>query len=119
MDDLTDKLRAHSQGVMQFIDDLGLKWTKLVFHAEIGPEMKRPYLSNLRRPVYHNTMSLLREGQDSGRIRTDKTCEEMALLIIHCYRGVIYDWCLSNGAYDLVETSNELLDILIDGLLVR
>lgn len=116
--DFLDKLRAHSRGVMQFIADLGLKWTKLVFHAEIGPDTKRPYLSNLKRPVYNNTASLLREGQESGLVRTDKTCEEMALMIIHCYRGLIYDWCLSNGAYDLVEASDDLVDMLSDGLLV-
>jgi AcrR family transcriptional regulator len=119
IDDFIEKLYAHSEAIMTFISDLGLNWTKLVFHAEIGPDTKRPYLSNLKRPVYHNNAALLREGQERGLIRNDKTSEEMALLIVHSYRGVIYDWCLSNGAYDLVETSKELLDILIEGLLVR
>lgn len=51
--------------------------------------------------------NLLEEGVKSGELQTDMEIEEIVEYFFIALRGVIFDWCLHDGDYDLVEfTSN-------------
>ncbi|MBU5310683.1 TetR/AcrR family transcriptional regulator [Tissierella carlieri] len=42
-------------------------------------------------------------GKESGQINTDMQSEEIVRYLFIALRGVIFDWCLHGGSYDLVE----------------
>ncbi len=44
---------------------------------------------------------IVEAGQKNGEIRTDMTAEEIVRFLFVSVRGVVYDWCLHNGQYDL------------------
>lgn len=44
---------------------------------------------------------IVEAGQKSGEIRTDMTAEEIVRYLFIAVRGVVYEWCLYNGQYDL------------------
>jgi len=117
MDDYREKLRAFTTSIMRFMADMGLKMVKVTYHTQIGPDKKASYLGNEKRALYSIIEGLYREGQERGEVRQDLRVEELARLTIHCYRGIVYDWCLANGAFDLVRTGEEMVDILTDGVL--
>ncbi|MEW9096506.1 MAG: TetR/AcrR family transcriptional regulator [Clostridiaceae bacterium] len=47
--------------------------------------------------------SIIEDGQKIGEISTDMTSIEIVDYLFIAVRGVVYDWCLHNGEYDLVE----------------
>jgi TetR/AcrR family fatty acid metabolism transcriptional regulator len=117
MDDYREKLRAFTVSIMRFMDDMGLKMVKVTYHTQIGPDKKASYLGNEKRALYSIIEGLYREGQEKGEVRRDLSAEDLARFTIHCYRGIVYDWCLANGKFDLVKTGEEMVDFLADGLL--
>lgn len=46
---------------------------------------------------------LLQQAKDCGAITCEDSAREMADFFMVCMRGVVYDWCISGGAYDLKE----------------
>lgn len=111
-----EKLRVFNREAIKLMSDLGATMLKVVYHSQIAPNMKRPYLTNSRRSLYRITNQLIREGQERGEVRSDLQSEEMASMFINCFRGQIYHWCLSNGSFDLMETCGKLMDILLESL---
>lgn len=43
------------------------------------------------------------EGQKKQEIRTDMSASDISGYISHLTRGVLYEWCLNDGNYDLTE----------------
>jgi TetR/AcrR family fatty acid metabolism transcriptional regulator len=119
MDDYREKLRAFTTAIMKFMADMGLKIVKVTYHTQIGPDKEASYLGNEKRPLYAIIESLYREGQERGEVREDLSAEDLARLTIHCYRGIVYDWCLADGKFDMVETGERMADFLIDGVLSK
>ncbi len=114
--DYRDKLRAFTAATMRFMADMGIKRTKVTYHTQIGPDKRASYLGNEKRALYSVVEALYREGQEKGEIRADISAGDLARLTIHCYRGIVYDWCLADGAFDLVRTGEEMVDMLADGV---
>jgi TetR/AcrR family fatty acid metabolism transcriptional regulator len=119
MDDYREKLLAFTTATMRFMADMGLKRTKVTYHTQIGPDKKASYLGNPNRALYSIIEGLYREGQEKGEVRRDLSAEDLARLTIHCYRGIVYDWCLANGKFDMVKTGEEMVDMLTDGVLTK
>jgi hypothetical protein len=46
---------------------------------------------------------IIKEGQDRKEISTTMTPEEMTEFLFIANRGLVYDWCLHKGKYDLEE----------------
>lgn len=45
---------------------------------------------------------IIREGKATGEIASARSPEDIVRYLFIAVRGVIYDWCLHNGNYDLV-----------------
>jgi AcrR family transcriptional regulator len=119
IDDSQEKLRTFTTSTMRFLADMGVKRLKVIYHTQIGPDKEASYLGNEKRDIYAIMEEIYREGQEKGEFRQDLSAEDLARLTIHCYRGIIYDWCLANGSFDLVKTGEEMIDILTNGALTR
>ena len=111
-----EKLRAFNRAAITLMAELGVTLMKVLYHSQIAPHMRKPYLADGRRSLYRITGELIREGQERGEIRDDLPSEELAAMLIDCFRGQIYHWCLCNGAFDLVGTCDRLMDLLVDSL---
>lgn len=111
-----EKMRAFTDSVMRFVKGLGLKRVKVTYHTQIGPDKEASYLSNEKRSLYSIAEELYREGQAAGEVRMDMSPEDLARLTISCYRGIIYDWCLADGAFDVVEAGMQMAEVLMQGV---
>ena len=112
----SQKLRVFNREAIKLMSDLGVTMMKVVYHSQIAPNMRKPYLTDSRRYLYKITNELIREGQEKGEIRSDLASEEMTAMLINCFRGQIYYWCLTNGSFDLVATCERLFDLLMESL---
>jgi TetR/AcrR family fatty acid metabolism transcriptional regulator len=117
VDDYVEKLRGFTVSTMEYISSIGLSRLKVTYYTQIGPDKKASFLGSERRALYSILESLYREGQEKGILRRDISSGELAHLTIHCFRGLIYDWCLANGSFDMVEVGEKMVEILTYGVL--
>jgi len=119
MESSVEKLRVFNREAIRLMSDLGATMMKVVYHSQIAPNMRRPYLMDSRRFLYKITNELFKEAQERGEVRSDFESEELAVMLINCFRGQIYHWCLSNGSFDLVATCEKLTDLLFESLVSK
>lgn len=98
-----------------YVNDLGVKIIKVIWQSQIDPLEKKPDMANSRRPVYRILERLIREGQEKGELRRDVSAETMTDLYVRCYRGIIYEWCLQNGKFDIIGACDEFTRLVIEG----
>jgi AcrR family transcriptional regulator len=111
-----EKLRVFNTEAIKLMSDLGVTMMKVVYFSQIAPNMKKPYLADGKRFLYKITNELIEEGQQKGEIRMDLESGEMTEMLINCFRGQIYYWCLTNGSFDLVGTCEKLMNLLLQSL---
>ena len=100
----------------KYMNDLGVKALKVIYHGEIDPVGKKSELASASRPLYVIVEQLVREGQEQGEVRGDVDAAGIAALWVRCCRGIIYEWCLQNGRFDLVEAGRDFTRLLIEYL---
>jgi AcrR family transcriptional regulator len=119
IEDSREKLQAFTAATIKALYDMGLKRLKVTYHTQIGPDKKASYLGNNKRALYSILEGLFLEGQEKGQIRKDLSADALTRLTIHCYRGIIYDWCLANGSFDMVETGEKMMELFINGAMAH
>ena len=119
IEDSREKLQAFTAATIRALYDMGLKRLKVTYHTQIGPDKKASYLGNDRRALYSILEGLFLEGQEKGQIRKDVSADALARLAIHSYRGIIYDWCLANGSFDMIEAGEKMMELFINGAIAH
>jgi len=57
---------------------------------------------------------IITEGQNKGDIRTDLRADYIENYILKFSRGLIYDWCLHDGKYNIKESAHEAVCRLVE-----
>lgn len=65
------------------------------------------------RPMQKVLQDLIRKGQQSGELKEEQSAEDIVEFLFICARGIVYDWCLHNGEYDLIERMHEYFRRLV------
>jgi TetR/AcrR family fatty acid metabolism transcriptional regulator len=88
----------------------GVEMTQQLFSPRIKFFIKeeRPMLTILR--------DLVRRGQGNGEIRTDMSAEEVVRFLFVMARGVVFEWSLYDGGYDLEAKMHEYIARLVSTL---
>lgn len=61
------------------------------------------------RTYYKVLRQIVQQGQQRGELRGDVTVSEMVRVYALCERALIYDWCLSNGDYSLLQYGRTMM----------
>lgn len=81
----------------------GLNIMKTLYMNQISTELCTKLLSNSARPFYKIMTEFVHRGTLSGFFRTDLEETEVRNLLIRAVHGLIYDWCLYDASFSLVE----------------
>ena len=57
---------------------------------------------------------MVREGQERGELRTDLTANEIMNAYAMFERGMMYDWCLYGGDYDLARYAEQMMPMFLE-----
>jgi AcrR family transcriptional regulator len=114
-----EKLYAFQLYAMGKLEEIGWKAVKLVYHVETGAGKSKSFLTSKSFSLYKIILSLIKEGQKNGEIRKDQSADAITETLVQLYRGVIFDWCLNNGAYSLVEAANGTAMFVFEGIRSR
>jgi len=71
------------------------------------------YVISKERPLFKILKDIIIEGQEKKEICNDIAPEKITEYILIFLRGIIYDWCLHQGNYDLEEKINRAMSIFI------
>lgn len=77
------------------------------------------HLLEHNRTYYKVLRQIIQQGQQRGELRPDVTVNEMVRVYAMCERAFIYDWCLSNGDYSLLQYGKTMLPMFFDGFRVK
>ena len=55
----------------------------------------------------------MKKGQKNNEILKDMSPEDVTEYLFIAARGIIYNWCLYDGEYDLLEAMNKYMNRLI------
>ena len=62
--------------------------------------------------------SILEKYQELGKIENTESAEAICNLFFICARGVMFDWCIKHGHYDLAEKTQYVIERLLSIYLV-
>ena len=67
------------------------------------------HLLDHNRTYYRLLRQIIIQGQERGELRADVTANEMVRVYALCERALIYDWCLSEGDYSLLQFGRTMM----------
>lgn len=85
----------------------GLPLTKLLYSSD-NKRFDRGDSAGMHRVL----IEILQEGLDSGVLVSGSTASELSQFFLIAVRGLVYNWCTSDGAYDLVEATQRYVNCL-------
>ena len=68
------------------------------------------------RTYYKLLRQITIEGQQLGIFRDDLSINDITRAYAMFERGMMYDWCLSNGSYSLLQYSQQILPLFLNSL---
>lgn len=88
----------------------GAATTQNIFNAKIK------FFIQEGRPMTTILQDLIRKGQERKELRADEDPEEIARFLFVMARGIVFEWSLYDGQYDLVATMQRYMQILVSTL---
>jgi len=90
---------------MRYAVDTGLDLIRQVYKSQL--ENGTRFFLSSERSLPSILKAVVLEGQASGQLRGDVDAEYITGFVLRFSRGIIYDWCLREGSYDLVAVASE------------
>ena len=82
--------------------------SQLITHGEKHLlDRKRTYFKMLRK--------IVRQGQERGQIRSDLSTNQIINDYAMFERALMYDWCMEEGEYSLVQNADRLMPAFLNG----
>ncbi len=113
---VAEKLFLLGKKAVDFSNGMGIDIIQVSYRAQINLNKKTASIALEKRALFKILKKLIEEGQAKGEIRTDLSRDDITRVMIRCVRGVIYDWCLVKGRFDLVKEAEKAFAVLIRGL---
>lgn len=96
---------------------IGLEFIKVIYAAQIKDMVPDKFAVSPARKYYQILEKFLQEGKNNNEIQADLSIQHTIRLLTTGMRGVIYDWCLSNGNFSLSRYGSEIINILLQQLI--
>lgn len=77
------------------------------------------HLLDRNRTYFRLLHEIVRRGQERGELRADVTANEIVSAYAMFERALMYDWCLTNGAYSLSKYAAGMMPMFLDGYRVK
>lgn len=99
------------------LEKMGLDILKVVYNNGLQYDQEETsFILNESRPLYIILQEIIHEGRNDGEFRNDFSERELVIMVIRCYRGLFYDWCIYNGNFNLVKEGLKFFSFFMEGL---
>ncbi|NLK72276.1 MAG: TetR/AcrR family transcriptional regulator [Clostridiales bacterium] len=73
----------------------------------------------IKKPMYSKLLQIIERGQMAGEITKSFDAEFIMDTLLVSARGLVYNWCLHNGSYDLRVMMRKYMEIVSKGILTN
>ncbi|WP_298034843.1 TetR/AcrR family transcriptional regulator [uncultured Dysosmobacter sp.] len=77
------------------------------------------HLLDRNRTYFKLLRQIISEGQKAGQLRADRTVNDIVKAYALWERALLYDWCLSNGDYSLVDYTDSVTPMFLESYRAR
>lgn len=110
-----DKIASFIRFVFNTIaNEIGLEFISAIYASQIKDLKTERFLISNERQYYQVLKALIEEGKSKNEITKDLSTDKIVKLFSSCIRGVIYDWCLHKGAFELAPYGGEIIDMMLN-----
>lgn len=110
MDHAADRIVAYFKYYASYSVRTGSEFTKHLYNTD------NKFFLTKGRFMQTSLSDLILEGQEKNQISKDMSSEEITELLFITARGVIFDWCLHEGGYDLDQKMVTVMKLLVKSL---
>jgi len=111
----TEQIYALMEYVFEFMEkEVGLDFMSVIYSSQIKDQTTNRFLISPEREYYRRLKILTEEGQKNGELSTEFSASEIVAILTTCARGVIYDWCLKEGAFQLRLYGMKVIGIVLN-----
>lgn len=115
-----DKISALIAFVFSAMEhEIGLEFMSVIYSSQIKNLNTVRFLTSPEREYYNRLKLLIDEAKENKEIRSDLSTEEIVMILTTCIRGVIYDWCLQKGSFQLGEYGMKLAGMMLNQIQSR
>lgn len=111
---ILDKIKLFIKHHVYCAEGIGVDIVKEIFKGQTN--ILNQFITLEDRPFYQILIDVIKEGQREKILRQDIPPKDLCNYIIVFSRGLIQDWYMKDGAYDINEKSEKYLDIFINSL---
>ncbi len=107
-----DKLMYLNKELFKMIDNsISLDLLASLYSSQLVTKGEKHLLDHNR--IYFKVLKqIVNEGQKRGQIRDDISVNEIVKIYAMCERAFLYDWCICNGEYSLLDYSEKVFPML-------
>ncbi|MDD5946115.1 MAG: TetR/AcrR family transcriptional regulator [Clostridia bacterium] len=113
--DSFDKLMYLNRELFKMVENrISLDLLARLYSSQLVTKGEKHLLDHNR--VYFKVLrQTVIEGQQRGQLVDDISVNEIVKVYAMCERALLYDWCICNGDYSLVQYSSKTLPMLMGG----
>lgn len=100
-------------------NEIGLEFMSVIYSSQIKDLNTVRFLTSPEREYNNLLKSLIDEAKENKEICSDLSSEEIAMILTTCIRGVIYDWCLRKGSFQLADYGMKLVHMILNQMKSR
>jgi len=106
-----DKLMLIIKKVMSMTGgEVGYDLTRIAYQSQL--ELKTS-ATDLNRPLYKRLSQIISEGQENKEFNKLESADFYTMLIVRNIRGTIYEWCISQQAFDIVKHGCDYMEHIL------
>ena len=109
-----DKLMFLNKELFKMVENsISLDLLARLYSSQLVTRGDRHLLDHNR--IYFKVLrQIVVEGQSRGQITEKASVNEIVNVYAMCERAFLYDWCISNGNYSLIQYSEKFCPMLLD-----
>jgi len=105
--DAPGRIREFIAHQVSYAVETGLDLIRQVYKSQL--ENGTSFFISGERSLPSILRAIVVEGQAKGELRADLESDYITSYLLRFSRGMIYDWCLHSGGYDLLSAADEAL----------
>ena len=113
IDNAFEKLIFMNERLFGMIEDsISIDLVARLYSSQLVTKGEKQFIDYSR--VYYKLLrAVVSDGQKSGEIRSDLSCNEIVKMYALIERGLLYDWCICGGNYPLKDYSTKSMRNLL------
>lgn len=112
-DDYPGKVREYMKGYIAFVEKDGIDLVRNLYIPTNTLFIEKG------RGMQVVLETVIREGQEAGQIDRKMSAQETVTFIFTVLRGIVFDWCLYNGEYDLPERAQPFIEMVVSHIILE